>query len=133
MQLKSIRASSRSTHIFGMLKASTGIGPEPWARLSICMSLRQRGIPNPDEYNMEGTVFQATRLFPSNERLYHALIINRLIRDGLDPESYLADMTRAHLNRGAISLKQRIDGLFDVYKFIREMDVDHIRDGRQTT
>lgn len=116
-----------------MLKASTGIGPEPWARLSICMSLRQRGIPNPDEYNMEGTVFQATRLFPSNERLYHALIINRLIRDGLDPESYLADMTRAHLNRGAISLKQRIDGLFDVYKFIREMDVDHIRDGRQTT
>lgn len=132
MQLKSIRASSRSTHIFGMLKTATGIGPEPWARLSICMSLKQRGIPNPDEYNMNGTEFQATRLFSSNERLYHALIINRLIRDGMDPESYLVDMTRAHLNRGAISLKQRINGLFDVYKFIREMGTEHPKDGRQT-
>ena len=116
-----------------MLKATTGIGPEPWARLSLCMSLKQRGIPNPDEYNMDGTEFQTARLFPSNERLYHALIINRLIRDGLDPESYLADMARAHLNRGAISLKQRIDCLFDVYKFIKEMGVDQPRDGYQTT
>ena len=32
------------------------------------------------------------------------LMLNRLKKDGLDPELYLQKMTRAHLNRGAIAL-----------------------------
>ena len=121
MHLEKINASSRTTHLFGMLKTSTGIGPEAWARLSICMSLRQKGIPNPDEYNMEGSEFSPSRLFPTDEKLYMSLLINRLRQDGLDPKTYLSEMTRAHLNRGAISLKQRINSLFDVYGFLDEM------------
>ena len=121
MHLEKIRISSRTTHLFGMLRTTTGIGPEAWARLSICLSLRQRGIPNPDEYNMEGSEFAPSRLFPTDEKLYLALIINRLRQDGLDPDTYMGDMMRAHINRGAISLKQRIDGLFDIYGFLDEM------------
>ena len=104
-----------------MLKTTTGIGPEAWARLSICLSLRQKGIPNPDEYNKEGSEFTQSRLFPVDEKIYLALMINRLRQDKLDPETYLSEMVRAHLNRGAISLKQRINNLFDVYGFIDEM------------
>ena len=121
MQLEKIKVSSRTTHLFGMLKTTTGIGPEAWARLSICLSLRQKGIPNPDEYNKEGSEFTQSRLFPVDEKIYLALMINRLRQDKLDPETYLSEMVRAHLNRGAISLKQRINNLFDVYGFIDEM------------
>lgn len=121
MHLEKIKASSRTTHLFGMLKSTTGIGPEAWARLSICISLRQKGIPNPDEYNREGSEFSPSRLFPTDEKLYLSLLINRLRQDKLDPNTYLSEMTRAHLNRGAISLKQRINSLFDVYGFLDEM------------
>ena len=62
-------------------------------------------------------------LFFHDDKLYLALMINRLRQDHLDPELYLNDMTRAHLNRGAIALKQRISNLFDIYKFMDEMNV----------
>ena len=115
--------SSRTTHLFGMLKSSTGIGAESWGRLSICISIKQKGIPNPDEYNKDGSNFLPSQLFFHDDKLYLALMINRLRQDHLDPELYLNDMTRAHLNRGAIALKQRINNLFDVYKFMDEMNV----------
>ena len=127
MQLEKIKVSSRTTHLFGMLKTTTGIGPEAWARLSICLSLRQKGIPNPDEYNKEGSEFAPSRLFPVDEKIYLALMINRLRQDKLDPETYLSEMVRAHLNRGAISLKQRINNLFDVYGFLNEMKVGTVQ------
>lgn len=123
LQFDKIRASSRTTHLFGMLKTTTNIGSDAWARLSICLSIRQKGIPNPDEYNKEGTEFAPTGLFAKQEKIYLALMIDRLRQDGLDPESYLAEMTRAHLNRGAISLKQRISNLSDVYRFAEEMNL----------
>ncbi len=127
MQFENIRASSRTTHLFGMLRYSTAVEPEAWARLSLCLSIKQRGIPNPDEYNKKGSEFEPARLFAGDENMYLALMINRLNQDGLDPETYLGEMTRAHLNRGAISLKQRIDGLSDVYGFVREMNPGKFR------
>ena len=121
MHLEKIRTSSRTTHLFGMLKGNTGIGSEAWARMSICLSLKQRGIPNPDEYNLDGTEFTLERLFPHNRGIYIALLASRLKEDGLDQETYLAEMARAHLNRGAISLKQRINNFADIHGFMGEM------------
>lgn len=123
MNLEKIKASSRTTHLFGMLKTSTGVSGEPWARLSICLSLGQSGIPNPDEYNRDGTEFTPSGLFAQDEKLYLALLLDRLMQDGLDPETYLNEMARAHLNRGAISLKQRVGSLSDMYGFMDEMRV----------
>lgn len=123
MEFDKIKISSRSTHLFGMLKNSTGVGSEAWARTSICLSIKQKGIPNPDEYNSDGSEFLPSKLFDYKEKLYLALMINRLKHDRLDPEVYLNEMTRAHLNRGAISLKQRISNLFDMYRFMDEMKV----------
>ena len=109
-----VKISSRSTHLFGMLRNGTGLGPEPCARLSLCLSLRQRGVPNPDEYNKDGSKFTPKRLFGNNENLYLALMTHRLRSDGLDVE-HLGEMTRAHINRGAISLKQRVSDTSDVF------------------
>ena len=118
-----IKASTRTSHLFGMLKNSTGIGPEAWARLAICISIKQKGIPNPDEYNVTDAEFSPSRLFAHNEKLYLALMINRLKQDNLDPKIYLNEMTRAHLNRGAISLKQRINNTINIYRFMNEMKI----------
>ena len=123
LQFAKIKASSRTTHAFGMLKTSTGAGPEAWARVSICLSIKQKGIPNPDEYNTDGTEFVPSSLFATDEKTYLALMINRLKQDKLDPETYLDEMTRAHLNRGAISLKQRIDNVTDIYSLMDEMNI----------
>ena len=106
-----------------MLKGSTNIGPGAWARLSICMSIKQKGMPNPDEYNTDGSELAPSKLFPYNQNLYLALMINRLKQDKLDPETYLNEMTRAHLNRGAISIKQRVNKPTDIYNLVEAMGV----------
>jgi len=123
LHFSKFRASTRTTHTFGMLKTSTSINAEAWARISICLSIKQKGIPNPDEYNKEGTLFSPSELFGGDERIYLALMINRLRQDRLDPAIYLAEMTRAHLNRGAISLKQRVNSLTDIYDLMNEMNI----------
>ena len=110
-----------------MLRGTTGVGPEAWARIAICMSIKQKGIPNPDEYNTDGTEFTPSKLFSFDENLYLALMINRLKHDKLDPETYLHEMTQAHLNRGAISLKQRVGELVDIYRFVNEMTPNTMR------
>ena len=120
MKFSNTRVSSRTTNLFGMLKTSTGLTPNILARFAICLSLQQRGIPNPDEYNKDGSEFAPAVLFGHHESLYLALMINRLKEDGLDPEYYLAEMTRAHLNRGAIGLKQRVNNLTDFYDLVKE-------------
>ena len=47
-------------------------------------------------------------------------MINRLKKDELDPELYLNNMTRAHLNRGVIALEPRINHLSDFYELVKE-------------
>lgn len=121
-----VKISSRSTHLFGMLRTSTGLDPEPCARLALCVSIRQRGMPNPDEYNKDGSEFTPKRLFGDDENLYLALMTHRLRDDGLDSE-YLGEMTRAHINRGAISLKQRVSDTSDIFNLHNEI---HGKDGR---
>ena len=121
-----IKISSRSTHLFGMLRSSTGIGPEPWARMALCISLGQKGTPNPDEYNADGSEFTPEQMFGEDESLYLALMLNRLKADRLISD-YLNEMTRAHVNRGAISLKQRVSDLSDVFKLASEFSVEETK------
>ena len=105
--------------MFGMLKSSTGLEPPALSRFAICLSLRQEGVPNPSEYNKNGSEFSSSTLFGEYEQLYLALIIQRLVNDKLDPETYLDDMVRSHLNRGAIGLRQRIRSISDFARLLR--------------
>ncbi len=119
-----IKVSTRSTHLLGTLKSQTGLTPNILARFALCLSLRQRGIPNPDEYNRGGSDFTSAVLFGEHESIYQALMINRLKKDKLDVETYLDEMIRAHLNRGIISLKQRVEDLSDFYELVKEARVN---------
>ena len=121
LKFSNMRFSSRTTHLFGLLKEGTGLGPNVLARFALCISLKQRGIPNPDEYNREGSEFTSSMLFGYHEPIYLALMINRLKHDKLDVEEYLNEMTRSHINRGAISLRQRVKNLSDFHDLIEEI------------
>ncbi|SVB11236.1 uncharacterized protein METZ01_LOCUS164090 [marine metagenome] len=66
-----------------------------------------------------GTEFLPLVLFGEHEKLFLALMIDRLHRDGLDPEKYLNIMLRAHLNRGVYSLVSRVYGLSGINEMIK--------------
>ena len=115
-----VTTSSRVSRNLGILKTKTGLTPNISLRFAFCMSLKDPSIPNPDEYNQDGSELAPAVLFGAHESIYLALMINRLKKDGLDPEIYLHKMTRAHLNRGATALWPRINDLSDFYELVKD-------------
>lgn len=102
------------------MRTKTGLTPNISARFAICMSLKDRSVPNPDEFNKGGSKLEPDVLFGKHEQIYLALMLNRLKADRLDPELYLNEMTRAHLNRGVIALLPRINDLSNFYEVVKE-------------
>ena len=120
MKFNLITVSTRSTNILSALRRDTGLTPNISARFAICMSLKDRSVPNPDEFNRGGSKLEPDVLFGKHEQIYLALMLNRLKVDRLDPELYLNEMTRAHLNRGLIALGPRINDLSNFYELVKE-------------
>lgn len=120
MKFGRIRISTRSQGIFASIKNKTGLTPNISARFALCLSLKERSIPNSDEFNQDGSELAPAVLFGEHEPIYLALMINRLTQDKLDPETYLHEMTRSHINRGAIALGPRINDLSDFYELVKE-------------
>ena len=119
MQFSRIHTSQRCRGILANLKIKTGLTPNILSRFGICLSLKDPSIPNPEEFDENGTEFLPLVLFGEHEKLFLALVIDRLHRDGLDPEKYLNIMLRAHLNRGVYSLVARIHSLSAINEMIK--------------
>ena len=119
MQLSRIHTSQRCRGILSNLKIKTGLTPNILSRFGICLSLKDPSVPNPEEFDELGTEFLPLVLFGEHEKLFLALMIDRLHRDGLDPEKYLNIMLRAHLNRGVYSLVARIHSLSAINEMIK--------------
>lgn len=84
----------------------------------MCISLNDSSIPNPDLYDENGIEITPYILFGEYEEFFVSMMIARLHIDKLDPEIYLDKMIRAHINRGASSLFQRIKSITDFYQLI---------------
>ena len=119
LQFSRIHTSQRCRGILANLKIKTGLTPNILSRFGICLSLKDPSIPNPEEFDENGTEFLPLVLFGEHEKLFLALMIDRLHRDGLDPEKYLNIMLRAHLNRGVYSLVSRVYGLSGINEMIK--------------
>ena len=119
MQFSRIHTSQRCRGILSNLKIKTGLTPNILSRFGICLSLKDPSVPNPEEFDENGTEFLPLVLFGEHEKLFLALMIDRLHRDGLDPEKYLNIMIRAHLNRGVYSLVSRVYGLSGINEMIK--------------
>lgn len=120
MKLNRIRVSLKSKNLLGSMQTRTGLTPNILARFAICMSIKEKSVPNIEEYDDNGSEFTPNVLYGEHEPLYLALMINRLKNDKLDPELYLNKMVRAHLNRGVIALTSRINDLSDFYELVKE-------------
>ena len=120
MKFNQITVSTRSTRLLSDLRIKTGLTSNISARFAICMSLKDRSVPNPAEFNKWGSKLEPDILFGKHEQIYLALMLNRLKVDRLDPELYLNEMTRAHLNRGVIALGPRINDLSNFYELVKE-------------
>ena len=103
MKFNRIKLSNRSQQLLGSMKKKTGLTPNILARFALCLSLKDPSIPNPDEFDENGSEFYPATLFGEHEQMYLALILDRLNHDKLDPELYLPRMIRAHINRGVVA------------------------------
>ncbi len=116
--------------MLGNLKSKTGLTPNILARFALCLSLKDPSIPNPDEFDENGSEFYPATLFGEHEQMYLALMLDRLNRDKLDPEAminekiskenFLQRMTRAHINRGVIALRPRINDVSNFYELVKD-------------
>lgn len=120
MQFNRYVFSLRTQNLYGQLKHKTGLGINVLARYGLCLSLKDPSIPNPDEFDEKGMEILPGVLFGEHENIYMALMLDRLHKDGFDPEIYLHKMTRAHLNRGAAALYPRINDLSDFAHIIKQ-------------
>jgi len=72
------------------LKARTGLTPNLLCRLGFCLSLSEPGIPDPQLYaDGQAREFNRYTLTGQWDQFFFALLRERLVRDGLDPEADL--------------------------------------------
>ncbi len=120
MKFGRVRLSAKSQNLLGRLKARTGLTPNLLARFALCLSIKEKSFPDPNEYDRNGSEIEPNVLFGEYESLYLGLMRNRLEKDGKNIETDLNEMTRCHINRGVIALSPRIQNLGDFYELIRE-------------
>ena len=120
MQFSRYKFSSRTQSLYSTLKNRTGLTANILARYAFCLSLKDQSIPNPDEFDENGSEILPSVLFGEHENIYMALMLDRLKKDNLDPELYFNKMTRSHLNRGAAILFPRIQELTDFIDIIKQ-------------
>ncbi len=113
MSFQRVRLSKPVTIRLQQLKGKTGLTPNILARIAVCYSLNEPKIPNPDEYDEEGQEINRFTLTGEWDSFFMALVRERCIEDGLDPEKDLLPQFRAHLNRGVMAIFSRVKDLSD--------------------
>ena len=103
------------------LKARTGLTPNLLCRLGFCLSLADRGIPDPRLYaDGQGREFNRYTLTGQWDLFFFSLLRERLLQDNLDPEAELESQFKAHLSRGVLLLYQRLKNLEDLGDMVAE-------------
>ncbi len=118
MSFNRIRICKQATARLAMLKSRTGLTPNISCRIGLCLSLRDPTIPNPQRYEETGQEFNRYTLLGELDTFFIALMKERLLQDGLDPDKDLIPQFKAHLNRGAITLFDKVKHLGDLYELL---------------
>ncbi len=121
MQLTRIRVSEEVNQRLRYLKSKTGLTPNLLCRFGFCLSLREPGIPNLDDYQENSErEFNRYTLTGQWDALFIALLKERCYRDGL-PMNELENQFKAHINRGVLLLGQRVKSLEDINRLVQEL------------
>ena len=100
--------SAENTQKVRTLKGRTGLTPNILCRFALSLSLRDPGVPDPTAFPNDGMEFNRYTLFGPHEVILLALLRQRCVQDGLDPELDLQGQLHAHINRGVGILYPRL-------------------------
>ena len=101
MSLKRIYVNDDVANRLSLLKSRTGLTPNLSCRIGFCLSLEEPGIPDERLYSdTQAREFNRYTLTGQWDSYFFALLKERLVNDGLDPESDLEGQFKAHLSRG---------------------------------
>lgn len=104
-----------------LLKTRTGLTPNLLCRLGFCLSLTEHIIPDPQLYaESQAREFNRYTLTGQWDAFFIALLRERLVQDGLNPEADLEAYFKAHLSKGILMLYQRLKSLEDLADLVTE-------------
>ena len=121
-----VQIGTKATNRLQMLKGQTGITPNYLCRIGLCYSLNEPRPPNPGEYNTDGQTFNRYTLLGEHDALYMALLKERMLQEGKDPEEDLYEEFVAHLNRGVNRVSGNISDVSDFYDLVPKELQDQI-------
>lgn len=124
MKLTKIRLTKDASNRLRFLAGRTGLTPNLLCRLGFCLSLAEPSLPRVDDYGEEDREFNRYTLLGEYDALFLALLRQRCAAEGVS-DTALADMFRAHMNRGVTILQQRAKSLSDVVALLPSGEVDH--------
>lgn len=113
LQLKfnRIRLSEEVSKRLPLIKARTGMTPNIFCRVGLCLSMAEPMMPNPDQYKEDGFEFNRYTLLGEYDSLMIAIFKQWCVKNGIDLKKDLHPFFRAHLNRGVELLFQRVKSL----------------------
>ena len=118
--------SADNTQKVRTMKGRTGITPNILCRFALALSLRDPGAPDPSSFPNDGMEFNRYTLLGPHEVLMLALVRQRCLNDGLDPDGELVEQLRAHINRGVSILYPRLRNLSDLGRLVEQAYVGGI-------
>ena len=114
-----IRISENATIKLRTLKGRTGLTPNILCRIALCYSLNNQNISSIVEADENGQEFNQYTLTGEFHSYFIALVKERCIQDGLDPEKELIKQFKLHLNNGILAIYGRINGLPDLINLLK--------------
>ena len=132
MSLKRIYVNGDVAHRLSLLKRHTGLTPNLSCRIGFCLSLAEPGVPDERLYSdSQAREFNRYTLTGQWDPYFFALLRERLVNDGLDPETELEGQFKAHLSRGVLLMYQRVRSLEDLGTLIAKAQARHPVTGKE--
>jgi DNA sulfur modification protein DndE len=114
-----IKISMDATVRLRTMKGRTGLTPNILARIALCYSLNTQKISNLIKTDEEGQEFNRYTLTGEYDNYFIALVKERCIKDGLDPDKEFMKQFKLHLNNGIMSIYSRISNLSDLSNLLK--------------
>ncbi|RJQ15957.1 DNA sulfur modification protein DndE [Candidatus Woesearchaeota archaeon] len=114
-----IKISTDATARLKVLKGRTGLTPNILARIALCYSLNTQRITNIVKPDEEGQEFNRYTLTGEYDAYFVALVKERCLQDGLDPEKNFIEQFKIHLNNGIMAIYSRINDISDLTNLLK--------------
>lgn len=116
--------SKQTQEIFASLGQTLGLQPFILSKIAIALSIRKGPLNECDFLSdNEGLELNRSTIFNEHDLLFKSLIVNTESRQ-IREEEYFPDMVKAHLDRGAILLRDEKRYSKDFYNHLCNLDMN---------